>query len=249
MDGLFALDRGLSTAHVERKQRAILAVEKALMFCSSEYGQLQENQTSWRARKRFLKNKESAKMRFRTIAATLAFVLLTTSFAAAGDSPDEKKAKTRKMADKTLQELYKLKPGAQGAIQKSSGYAVFDNMGTNLLLLSTARGSGIAIDSAKQETFLKMVSGGAGGGVGVKDYRGIFVFTNEKAYSDFLSSGWSGSAQADAAAKAGESGGAYSGAVEVSPGVWVYEITKNGLALQLTLQGTKYYKDDDLNKK
>jgi len=44
-------------------------------------------------------------------------------------------------------------------------------------------------------------------------------------------------------------GGAYSGAVEVAPGVWVYQITKNGLALQLTLQGTKYYKDDDLNNK
>jgi hypothetical protein len=34
----------------------------------------------------------------------------------------------------------------------------------------------------------------------------------------------------------------------VAPGVWVYQITKNGLALQLTLQGTKYYKDGDLNK-
>ena len=33
----------------------------------------------------------------------------------------------------------------------------------------------------------------------------------------------------------------------VEPGVWVYQITKKGLALQLTLQGTKYYKDDDLN--
>jgi len=41
----------------------------------------------------------------------------------------------------------------------------------------------------------------------------------------------------------------YSGAVEIAPGVWVYQITKNGLALQLTLQGTKYYKDDDLNDK
>jgi len=35
----------------------------------------------------------------------------------------------------------------------------------------------------------------------------------------------------------------------VAQGVWVYQITKNGIALQLTLQGTKYYKDDDLNKK
>ena len=120
-------------------------------------------------------------------------------------------------------------------------------MGANLLLLSTARGAGIAVNSkTKQETFMKMVSAGAGLGVGVKDYRVIFVFENEKAFAQFLDSGWSGSAQADAAAKAGEKGGAYSGAVEVAPGVWVYQITKNGLALQLTLQGTKYYKDDDL---
>jgi lipid-binding SYLF domain-containing protein len=190
------------------------------------------------------------RLRFRVIASSLAMILLATGLAHAKDSPDKKRDKSRKMADKTLQELYKLKPTAQGAIQKSAGYAVFDNMGTNLFLLSTARGSGIAIDtSSKQETFMKMVSAGAGLGIGVKDYRVIFVFENDKAYSDFLNSGWSGSAQADAAAKAGDKGGAYSGAEEVAPGVWVYQITKNGLALQLTLQGTKYYKDDDLNKK
>jgi lipid-binding SYLF domain-containing protein len=123
-------------------------------------------------------------------------------------------------------------------------------MGTNLLVLSTARGAGIAINSkSKQETFMKMISAGAGLGVGVKDYRVVFVFENDSALNQFLDSGWSGSAQADAAAKAGKSGAAYSGAAEVAPGVWVYQITKNGLALQLTLQGTKYYKNDDLNKK
>ena len=51
----------------------------------------------------------------------------------------------------------------------------------------------------------------------------------------------------NAAAKVKESGAAYSGAASVADGVWVYEITKNGLALQLTLQGTKYSKDKDLN--
>ena len=102
--------------------------------------------------------------------------------------------------------------------------------------------------STKQETFIKMISAGAGLDMGVKDYRVIFVFEDDKALAQFLDSGWSGSAQTDAAAKAGKSGAAYSGAVEVAPGVWVYQITKNGLALQLTLQGTKYYKDDELNK-
>ena len=95
---------------------------------------------------------------------------------------------------------------------------------------------------------MKMISAGGGLGVGVKDFRVIFVFATDDAFNNFLNSGWNASAQTDAAAKAGTSGGAVSGAVEVSPGVYVYQITKNGLALQLTLQGTKYYKDDDLNK-
>lgn len=189
-------------------------------------------------------------MKIRKIATVLAVMLLAVNIASAKDSPDEKRDKTRKMAAKTLQDLYKLKPGAQGAVQKSAGYAVFDNMGTNLLVLSTARGSGIAIHSGnKQETFMKMISAGAGLGMGVKDYRVIFVFETDQAYNNFLNSGWAAGGQADAAAKAGSSGGAYSGATQVAPGVWVYEITKNGLALQLTIQGTKYSKNDDLNKK
>lgn len=189
-------------------------------------------------------------MKLRLMASSLVMMLLITSSAFAGDTPDQKREKTRKMADQTLQDLYKLQPTSQGAIAKAAGYAVFNNMGTNLLLVSTARGAGIAVNTqSKQETFMKMLSAGGGLGIGVKDYRVVFVFETEKALETFLSSGWSGSAQADAAAKAGEKGGAYSGAVEVAPGVWVYEITKNGLALQLTLQGTKYYKDDSLNQK
>jgi lipid-binding SYLF domain-containing protein len=188
-------------------------------------------------------------MRLKIIASGLALVVLATGLAGADDTPDQERDKTRKMAAETLQQLYKLQPQSKAAIQKSAGYAVFNNTGVNLLL-STARGAGIAVDSkTKQETFMKMGSVGAGLGVGVKNYRVIFVFENTDALSKFLDSGWSGSAQTDAAAKAGDKGGAFSGAQEMAPGVWVYQITKNGLALQITLQGTKYYKDDDLNKK
>ena len=188
-------------------------------------------------------------MKTKAMALAMAVSLLSMSVICFADSKEEKQAKIRKGVDQTLQDLYKLQPSAQGAIQSSAGYAVFKNFGTNVLVVSTASGSGIAVNSkSRQETFMKMISAGAGLGVGVKDFRVIFVFGSEKALNTFLNSGWSGSGQADAAAKAGKSGGAYSGAVEVSPDVWVYQITKNGLALQLTLQGTKYYKDDDLNK-
>jgi hypothetical protein len=104
-------------------------------------------------------------MRFRLIAASLV-VMLLAGVASAKDSPEKKREKTRKMATQTLDELNKLQPEARHAIQKSAGYAVFNNMETNLLLLSTARGAGIAIHSkTKQDTFMKMISAGAGLGV------------------------------------------------------------------------------------
>jgi hypothetical protein len=37
------------------------------------------------------------------------------------------------------------------------------------------------------------------------------------------------------------------GAVSVMPGVWLYQMTDDGLALELTAKGTKYYRDDALN--
>lgn len=188
-------------------------------------------------------------MTYRRIGALLGVTVLTACLAIAKDTPDQQREKIRKMAAQTLAELYKLQPAAQAGIQKSAGYAVFNNMGTNLLLLSTARGAGVAVNSkTRQDVFMKMMSAGAGLGMGVKDYRVVFVFETEPALSTFMTSGWAAEAQADAAAKAGTSGGAFSGATMVAPGVWAYEITKNGLALQLTLQGTKYSKDDSLNK-
>lgn len=45
----------------------------------------------------------------------------------------------------------------------------------------------------------------------------------------------------------GDAGAAYQGAISISPGVWLYQLTDQGLALELTVKGTKYYKDDELN--
>ncbi len=37
------------------------------------------------------------------------------------------------------------------------------------------------------------------------------------------------------------------GTVGLNEDVTVYQMTEKGLALQVTLQGTKYWQDDDLN--
>ena len=77
-------------------------------------------------------------MKFRVISSLAAVVFLLVALASAADSPDKKRDNSRKMAAQTLKELYKLQPTSEAAIKVSTGYAVFNNMGTNLFLLSTA---------------------------------------------------------------------------------------------------------------
>ena len=84
-------------------------------------------------------------------------------------------------------------------------------------------------------------------GLGVKDFRVVFVFSDLGRLREFVEKGWDFSGQADAAAKSDDKGAAVSGAVTVMPGVEVYQLTKNGVALQVTLQGTKYWKVKVLN--
>jgi len=166
------------------------------------------------------------------------------------EDPKEKdRQEVRDMRDEVLEELYKLAPDARKDIAKAEGYAVFSNVGVNLIIASAAGGSGMAVDNKSgDETFMRMASVGIGIGLGVKDFRGIFIFYERKAFENFVEHGWDFSGQADAAAKSGEKGGEVSVEATVIPGVRIYQITKNGLALQATLQGTKYWKNASLNK-
>ncbi len=165
-----------------------------------------------------------------------------------GDSVIEKRAAVAQMRSDTLAELYRIEPYAKTRIAQAVGYAVFSNVGVNVILLSAGSGYGVVKDNRTgKNTYMKMASGGIGIGLGVKDFRGVFVFTTEGALRHFVESGWDASAQADAAAKAGDKGGAWAGAVDVAPGIKLYQITESGLALQATIQGTKYWKDSELN--
>lgn len=150
--------------------------------------------------------------------------------------------------NETLNLLYKYAPEARNMILKSYGYATFANFGVNVILFSAEGGKGLAHNNRTgKNTYMNMASGGIGLGLGVKDFRAVFLFRDKKAFDSFVNSGWEANAQADAAAKAGKSGGAVNAAITVAPGVRLYKLTQNGLAIQATIQGTKYWKDPDLN--
>jgi lipid-binding SYLF domain-containing protein len=82
---------------------------------------------------------------------------------------------------------------------------------------------------------------------GVNQNRLIFVFTNENALRNFINQGWEFGGQANLSAMVGGQGGTFSGAAAVSPGVYLYQITNTGLSATITVSGTKYFKDTDLN--
>jgi lipid-binding SYLF domain-containing protein len=173
---------------------------------------------------------------------------LLGAFTVVAKTKEEKQAEARKKADATLQRLYKAQPSAQAAIKKAAGYAVFNNGGAKILVAGAGKGSGLAVDNAtKKVTYMKMREVQAGLGMGVKKFSVIFVFQTKDALAKFIDGGWDFGGQTTAAAKSGDGGGSLQGAASVSPGVWMYQMTDKGLALELTGKGTKYSKDDDLN--
>ncbi len=163
-------------------------------------------------------------------------------------SKQEKQADVRKMTQDTLNRLYKAQPGARKSVEGAAGYAVFSNFGMKIFVAGGGSGSGLAVDNkAKKETFMKMVEIQAGLGIGIKKFRLVWVFENTSDLNQFINSGYELGGQATAAAKTGQKGEAFAGAMAVKPGVWLYQLTDDGLALELTAKGTKYYKDSDLN--
>ncbi len=172
--------------------------------------------------------------------------LLTAGSVAAASIEEERDA-VRTMRDDVLRELYAREPKAEGRIAKAEGYAVFSNVGISVVFASFAGGHGLVVDRTGPETFMKMGSAGIGLGLGVKDFRAVFVFYDRKKLADFIKYGWDFSAQADAAAKSDTKGGQLSAAGSAQSGVEVYQFTENGVALQATLQGTKFWPDAALN--
>ncbi len=186
-------------------------------------------------------------MNSRIVAFALAFVLAVPGVAL-GASKAEGQAEAQKVAQSALASLYKAQPSARKAVESAAGYAAFSNFGMKILIAGGGTGEGVAVNNkTKAKTYMKMAEVQAGLGFGVKKFQVIWVFETEKALNDFINSGWELGAQATAAAKSGDKGSAYQGAVAVAPGVWIYQITDKGLALELTAKGTKYYKDSDLN--
>jgi lipid-binding SYLF domain-containing protein len=158
------------------------------------------------------------------------------------------RTQVREMAQDALATLYEIAPGTRRVIERSAGYAVFSTFGVKLFFAGGTTGKGMVVNlRTNRQTFMKMIQVQGGLGFGLNQNRLIFVFTNESALRNFINQGWEFGGQANLSAMAGGQGAQFSGAAAVSPGVYLYQLTQTGLSATLTVGGTKFFKDTDLN--
>ena len=164
-----------------------------------------------------------------------------------GKTPPDKRHAILDMKKNTLAELYRVRPQAKSQIAKAAGYAVFSDANINIIFASFGGGYGVVKNNKTgKHTYMKMGEVGIGLGLGVKDFRAIFIFHDHHTMNKFIESGWEFGGHADAAAKASDKGAAVGGEILLD-NITIYQLTESGLALQATIKGTKYWKDEALN--
>ena len=178
-------------------------------------------------------------------------LLITIIFAGCattnGNTPQEKRQAILNMMSDVLTDLYKVHPKAKSQIARAPGYGVFSDANVNVIFASFGGGYGVVKNNKTgKHVYMKMGELGLGLGLGVKDFRAVFIFHDETTMQRFIESGWAFGGHADAAAKASDKGAAVGGEL-LFDDITVYQLTKSGLALQATVKGTKYWKDKDLN--
>lgn len=161
---------------------------------------------------------------------------------------DKERAELRTKTYRALLDLYKRNPKSRKAIQNAFGYAVFVDTSYSAGFLGGGHGRGRAINQhSGREVFMKMGEMKVGLGLGVRQSNIIFVFGNEDAFNSFITKGWTFGGQAVAAAEDGVHGDSLEGSFQVAPGMWMYQVTTKGLAAELSVKGTRFYVDKDLN--
>lgn len=163
-----------------------------------------------------------------------------------GNTPEAKRRSVFAIKNEVLSDLYKIQPGLREKILYAPGYAVFRNSSFTLIFVSAGVGHGVVHRKGAKPIFMKMGEVGAGMGLGTKDFRAVFIFHDKITLNKFITEGWEFGAYADVAAKVGDTGMAI-GRESISDGMTIYQLIENGIIVRASVNGTKYWRDSDLN--
>ena len=131
-----------------------------------------------------------------------------------------------KVRNRTLEQLYKLKPVTKTEIEGAAGYGVFEINGLNAVLVQK-HGRGMVMERSGKMTFMQLARTDLGPGVALKPYWQVMVFRNPQQLSQFAASGSPANVSSD-------------------PNITVYQLNANGVSTQADW-GAQYFRDPVLN--
>ena len=168
----------------------------------------------------------------------IAIFTATSNVAFAKQSPDELRAKLNQMSQSVLERMEKAYPESVPAVKNSYAYCTISCSSVKLGFWGTDRGRGVAVNNETGEKiYVHMDEVSVGINFGAKEYDLLFVITNKKAWDSFVSGKIKFSTEVSAQASDGVTGGTFADATIVADGVWVYQVDKKGLAVELSLKG------------
>jgi len=154
-----------------------------------------------------------------------------------------KQAKIDEVAKESLDEVLKGSEGSKQLYDNSYGWAAFDNLKI-AWGFSGGGGNGVAVNKKTgARTYMKVGTVGVGLGLGAQKYQVVFLFQDEKTFTNFVDKGW----QADATAQATAGTAGVGGQTGFVNGIAIYQITDKGLMASADIAGTKYWKNKKLN--
>ena len=176
-------------------------------------------------------------------------VIMTASTAFAKKSPDEVRAKLDEMSTQVLERMYEKYPSSEEAVKDSYAYCTISASGVKWGFYGDDHGRGVAVNNETGERiYVKMKEVSLGLNFGAKEYDLLFVIQNQEAWDRFISGNIKFGTEVSAQASDGVNGDTFADATIVANGVWVYQLDKKGLAVELSFKGARISPFRSLNK-
>ncbi len=190
-------------------------------------------------------------MHYRILIGAVGVALLTSGcMAPRGGTAAEKRLFVDRMARETLDSVYEKHPAAQQKVENAEGYGVFSDFGYALVFGGSAHGYGIVVDNKTgSKTYMRMIEGSEGIGIGAKEYRSVFVFHDRETLDRFVTKGLEFGVEGTAAVAAGEDTDGAGAVGSLNEGMEVHHITKKGFFVRAAAHAALYLPDKKLNAK
>ena len=175
-------------------------------------------------------------------------LIISTQAITFAESAEELKAKLDKMSVEVLEKMYAKYHDAKSAVQNSYAYCTISSSSVNFGFLGSDRGRGLVYNQETgKKIYVKMSEMKLGLSVGAKEYDLLFIIQNQEAWDRFISGSIKFGTEVSAQATDGVNGGTFTNATAIAKGVWVYQLDKKGMAVEMSFKGAQIKPYKNLN--